>query len=70
MEDLNEQLALRDRFRRKLWQRKTPEQRMQDMARMQESMWATMRRSPDGYAHFIRRNFKARAVSIQGSDAR
>jgi ribosomal protein L32E len=67
MDDVNEQMALRDRLRRELWRRKTPQQRMRDMARLQESMWATLRRSPDGYAHFLRRNFKARAVLVQGA---
>ena len=69
MEDVSEQLALRDRWRRELWRRKTPQQRMRDMARLQESMWATLRRSPDGYAHFLRRNSKARAIPVQGFDA-
>ena len=64
------QLAARDRLRRKLALRKTPAQRVADMARLQEAMWATLRRSPEGYRHFLRRNFKARAISAPITDVR
>jgi hypothetical protein len=66
MDDINEQLEIRDRFRRKLAMGKTPEERMRDRAKMQAAAWATLRRSPEGYAHFMRRNFRAR--SIRGWD--
>lgn len=69
-DDIAAQLAVRDRLREKLASQKTPSQRMQDMARLQETMWATLRQSADGYAHFLRRNFKARAISTPISDVR
>jgi hypothetical protein len=65
MDDFAEQFARRNRLRRKLALEKTPEQRMVDMARLQERMWATLRNSPDGYAHFLRRNYKARAIKVR-----
>jgi hypothetical protein len=65
MDNIAEQLAIRDRFRRRLALQKTPEERMRDMARLQESAKAEMRRSPEGYAHFLRRNFRARAVGVR-----
>jgi hypothetical protein len=61
MDDISEQLALRDRYRRKLWMLKTPEQRVEDMAKRSR---ATLSQSPEGYAHFLRRNFKARAIDV------
>lgn len=61
--EIAEKLAARDRLRRKVALAKTPEQRMADMARMQRAMWQTLRGSPEGYRHFLRRNFKARAIS-------
>jgi hypothetical protein len=64
MDDLATKLAMRDRYLRKLALAKSPEERMRDMAALQARMWATMRSSPAGYAHFLRRNFKARAVKI------
>ena len=68
MQDITEQLARRDRFRRALALAKTPEQRMEDMAKLQERMWATLTSSPDGYAHFLRRNFRKRAIPIRDFD--
>jgi hypothetical protein len=66
MDDIAEQFALRDRFRRKLALAKTPEERMREMAIRQRaaSEWAV--RSSEGYKHFMRRNFKARAIDVRG----
>ena len=64
------QLAARDRVRKSLALAKTPAQRMADMARLQQAMWATLHRSPEGYRHFLRRNFKARAISKPITDVR
>ncbi|HUB25426.1 MAG TPA: hypothetical protein VL992_08340 [Tepidisphaeraceae bacterium] len=68
--DIEAQLARRDAYRRKLAMLKTPQERMRDMAKLQERMWAILRSNPEGYAHFLRRNHKARAISIQNSNAR
>jgi hypothetical protein len=51
-------------FRRRFRLRQTPAERMRAMRRLQETAWAALRRSPDGYAHFLRRNFKARAIRV------
>jgi hypothetical protein len=64
MNDLKEQFAFRDAFRRRHALRMTPAQRLAAMAQLQNSAWELLRRSPAGYAHFIRRNFKARAVTF------
>lgn len=55
----------RDRVRRHLEMKKTPEERMADMARRQKQAWAVLRNSPDGYARFMRRNYKARAIQVR-----
>lgn len=70
MEDISEQLARRDHFRRMISWQKTPEQRMAEMARMQQAAWEMLRRSPEGYAHFLRRNFKARAIGARNANGR
>jgi len=57
-EPISEALARRDRFRKALNARRTPQERLAAMRALQES--AVM--SPEGYAHFMRRNFKARAI--------
>jgi hypothetical protein len=70
MNPAGDQLAFASDLRRRLTLRKTPSQRMRDMRRLQETAWATLRRSPTGYAHFLRRNFKARAIAVHGPDVR
>jgi hypothetical protein len=69
MDDLNAQLAHRDNFRRQRALKMTPEERLQEMAKLQQRMWAILKSSPKGYTHFLSRNFKARAVPIQEDDA-
>jgi hypothetical protein len=64
MENLQEQLALRDRMRRHLSAQKSPSQRLHEMAWRQRLAWNLLRRSPEGYARFLRRNFKARAIDV------
>lgn len=64
MEDIAEQLARRDRFRRKVAQRMTYSERMAVMARLQEISWARLTRSPAGYQHFLKRNFRRRSVPL------
>ncbi|MGD0461117.1 MAG: hypothetical protein ABSB74_01385 [Tepidisphaeraceae bacterium] len=69
-DELTDQLAVRDRFRRKLARLQSPAERMRNMTQIQKTMWATLRSSPEGYAHFLRRNFKARAIDVQNPNAR
>jgi hypothetical protein len=66
VDDISEQLALRDSCRRKVALLKTPEERVRDMAALQQRMWKLRELNPAGYAHFMRRNFKARAVDFEG----
>ncbi len=62
-EKLAQQLAARDRLRRHLSRQKTPRERMAEMARLQRRAREILQKSPEGYARFLRRNFKARAIS-------
>jgi hypothetical protein len=64
MADISEELARRDRFLRARRMQMTPEQRMAQMQRMQAAAWTVLKNSPNGYAHFMARNFKARAVDV------
>ena len=64
-EELGDQLAFRDAFLKRYHLRLTPAERLAAMARLQNSAWERLRQSPEGYAHFIRRNFKARAVNFE-----
>jgi hypothetical protein len=70
MIDPSDPMAFQAEVRRRLARQKTPAQRMRDMRRLQESAWATLRRSPGGYSHFLRRNFTARAIAAPNPHAR
>jgi hypothetical protein len=70
MDDLAEQLARRDRYRRKLAKRMTPEERMRAFEVMEAESWEILRSNPEGYARFMRRNFKARAIRVRDWDAK
>jgi hypothetical protein len=69
MPDPAQQLNRRDRLQRQLAARATPAERVRDLARLQEATWAILRPSLAGYAHFLRRNFKARAIEVRGPNA-
>lgn len=64
MDDISDQLAARDRFRRAVYARQSPAERMEAMRRLQRMTWRVLQSSPNGYAHFLRRNFRARAVDV------
>ena len=69
MEDIAEQLAIRDRFMRRQQLQMTPEERIARMQQMQAMAWQTLGNSPRGYAHFMSRNFKKRAIDVTDSNA-
>jgi hypothetical protein len=64
MDEIADQLARRDRVRRFRSRQKTAEERMAQMARMQEQAFALLRQNPEGYARFLRRNYKARSIRV------
>lgn len=67
-QEIAEQLARRDGYRRKLSLLKSPAQRMAEMWDRQAANWITLQSSPEGYAHFLRRNYQARAISVSPDD--
>lgn len=63
-------LAARDRHLRLRTNTATPAERLAAMRDLIERSWAMLRRNPEGLAHFRSRNYRARAVSISGGQAR
>jgi hypothetical protein len=61
--EIERQLAIRDNYRRKLAWAKTPEQRMSEMRELQKAAFETLRQNPEGYAHFLQRNYQKRSIS-------
>jgi hypothetical protein len=69
MDDIAEQLAIRDRFLRRRQAAMTPVERLVRMQELQAQAWEILRNSPEGYANFIRRNFRKRAVDPHDNTA-
>ena len=59
---INEQLAKRDRVRRREISRLTPRERMERFWALQEEVFTTLQQSPEGLRQFVRRNLRKRAV--------
>lgn len=62
MEDIAEQLAIRDRFRRRVAQQRTPEERMELMLRLQHQARQLLNAGSEAHAQFLRRNMKKRSI--------
>ncbi|HEY8665926.1 MAG TPA: hypothetical protein VIL86_04630 [Tepidisphaeraceae bacterium] len=55
-------LSPRDRLMRRQAALLTPEERMARMEALQNACFAALQANPAGWEHFLRRNFKKRAV--------
>jgi hypothetical protein len=62
MEDLATQLSARNHLMRHMARLLTPEQRIARCRQMHEWGMRQLRNNPDGWARFIRRNLRKRAV--------
>ena len=62
MKDIAEQLAIRDSYRRKLYARMTPQERLDRFYILQADAAAVLMKNPVGFQTFWRRNAQLRAV--------
>ena len=62
MDDLASQIARRDHFLRSRWRQLPIAERIREIAKQQQKSWDLLQLTPKGYEHFLRRNFKARAI--------
>jgi hypothetical protein len=60
---------MRDSFLRKINLARSTAERMRLMEQLQAQSWRVLRSSPQGYAHFLKRNFAARAIEVKADDA-
>jgi hypothetical protein len=56
------QFELRNRFMRREALKLSPSERMVQMAAMEKKAMEILRKNPEGYARFLRRNFRKRAI--------
>ena len=59
---IEEQLSIRDRFRRAQMKRLTPEERLRAFWALQESSFAILLKNPEAYERYLRENFRKRAI--------
>ncbi|QOV90438.1 hypothetical protein [Humisphaera borealis] len=69
MEDIAEQLAIRDRFLKRISEHRTPEERMELMARLQRQARGLLTDNPEGYSNYTRRNMNKRAIDFAENHA-
>ncbi len=62
MASLEEQLEIRRRMMRRMQWEMTPEQRLERFDALIRSAFAVLKQNPEGYARFIRRNYRKRAA--------
>ena len=61
-DEIAEQLARRDRFRRYRWRGLSAQQRVEEMMRLQQRSWDTLRSNPVAYQLWFRQNWSSRAT--------
>jgi hypothetical protein len=65
---IEQALAARDRYRRAINARRTPQERLAAMKALQDRAWRAM--SPAGRDHFIQRNRRLRAIDVSQYEPR
>ena len=56
--------SARDRHAAAASRARSPEERLQAMQDLIARSWAMLEANPEGLAHFLRRNYKARAIAV------
>jgi hypothetical protein len=67
--EIAEQFEKRDRFLRHLRLSQTPAERIEAFRVLQERAWEILKGNPEGYAAFLKRNFKLRSIANNGGHA-
>jgi hypothetical protein len=65
MDDIAQKLAARDSFLRKMSALQTADERMRDMWRLQQASWERLKRIPQAWDLYKRRQFKMRAIDVR-----
>jgi hypothetical protein len=60
--EIDAALEARRRLQKRQLLSETPEQRLVRFVKLQNAAFETLRSSPDGWKHFLRRNYKSRRV--------
>lgn len=57
-------IDVRTRYLRQMCENRTAEERLAEMAKLQQVSFRVLRESPSGYQHFLRRNMASRRAEV------
>jgi hypothetical protein len=57
-------IDIRTRYQRQRWENRTADERLAEMAKLQQVSFRVLRESPSGYQHFLRRNMASRRAEV------
>lgn len=63
-DDISSAIEARRRFERRLRSSESPEQRLARFVRLQRRSFELLHASPDGFQHFLRRNYRSRRAEV------
>ena len=63
-QEIQDAIERRDRYRRRYELRRSPGERLAAFYELQQTAFALLRASPEGYQHFLRRNYASRRTEI------
>jgi dipeptidase len=64
MTDITQMLKRREELQRRKDLQASPEEQMEQLAAIQSATLELLRSSPEGYQHFLRRNYKSRRAEV------
>jgi hypothetical protein len=65
MDNVEQQLAIRDSFLRKMAAKQSADERMREMWRLQKASWERLQRIPEAWELYKRQQFKQRAIDVR-----
>lgn len=57
-------IDIRTRYLRRVREKWTADERLAEMAKLQQSLFRVLRESPSGHQHFLRRNMASRRAEV------
>jgi hypothetical protein len=63
-DSIDRAIDIRTRYQRQMWENRTADERLAEMAKLQQVSFRVLRESPSGYQHFLRRNMASRRAEV------
>jgi hypothetical protein len=63
-DSIDRAIDIRTRYQRQRWENRTADERLAEMAKLQQVSFRVLCESPSGYQHFLRRNMASRRAEV------